>query len=129
MSVTVVEFKKAERKASIPDIHAGDIIVVSQKIKEGDKERIQQFEGLVLAKKHGDGINATITVRKVSNGIGVERVFPIHSPTIEKIKILRHSDVRRSKLYFIRTKAAKEIRRKMGQVTPLIAETEVKKEE
>lgn len=129
MSVTVVEFKKAERKASIPDIHAGDIIVVSQKIKEGDKERIQQFEGLVLAKKHGDGINATITVRKVSNGIGVERVFPIHSPTIEKIKILRHSDVRRSKLYFIRTKAAKEIRRKMGQVAPLIAETEVKKEE
>mgnify|MGYP001570338132 CR=1 FL=1 len=129
MSVTVVEFKKAERKASIPDIHAGDIIVVSQKIKEGDKERIQQFEGLVLAKKHGDGINATITVRKVSNGIGVERVFPIHSPTIEKIKILRHSDVRRSKLYFIRTKAAKEIRRKMGQVAPLIAEAEIKKEE
>lgn len=113
---TVAEFTKKYQKENIPDITPGDTIVVSQKIKEGDKERVQQFEGIVLAKKHGNGINATITVRKVSDGIGVERVFPLHSPTIEKIKVLKHSKkVHRSKLYYIRTKAAKEVRKKVTQ--------------
>ncbi len=107
---------KKYQKEGIPDINPGDVIAVFQKIKEGDKERVQQFEGLVLAKKHGNGINATVTVRKVSDGVGVERVFPLHSPTIEKIKVVKHSPkVRRSKLYYVRTKAAKEIRKKIAK--------------
>ena len=113
---TVAEFIKKYQKESIPAITPGDTVSVFQKIKEGDKDRVQQFEGIVLAKKHGDGINATITIRKVSDGIGVERIFPIHSPTIEKIKVLKHSKkVHRSKLYYIRKKAAKEVRKKVTQ--------------
>ena len=111
------------QKTDIPVFSPGDVISVYQKIKEGDKERVQQFEGIVLSKKHGSGMNATITVRKVSEGIGVERIFPIHSPTIEKIKVIRHAKkVHRSKLYFIRKKAAKEVRKKA------VLRTEEKKE-
>lgn len=110
------ELAKKYQKTDIPEISAGDVVVVYQKVKEGDKERIQQFEGLVLATKHGRGISGTITLRKVSDGIGVERVFPIHSPTIEKIKVVKHAKkVHRSKLYFIRGKAAKEVRKKIMQ--------------
>ena len=97
----------------LPAIRSGDIIRVSQKIREGEKERVQAFEGLVIARKHGRGISATITVRKTSNGIGVERIFPLHSPTIQKIDVLKHSKTRRAKLYFIRDKAAKEARRNL----------------
>lgn len=107
------EFTKAYLKKDLPVIRPGDIVKVSQKIKEGDKERIQPFEGLVIARKHGNGISATITVRKVSEGIGVERIFPIHSPAVQKIQVLKRSTVRRAKLYYIREKAAKETRRKM----------------
>lgn len=108
-------FEKAYLRHDIPDIRAGDTIRLFQKIKEGDKERLQPFEGLVIAKKHGQGETATITVRKVAAGIGVERVFPLHSPTIEKIEILKRSKVRRAKLYYIREKAAKEVRKRMQQ--------------
>lgn len=110
------ELTRQYQRIDLPEISAGDLVVVYQKIKEGGKERIQQFEGVVLATKHGYGMNGTITVRKVSDGIGVERVFPIHSPTIEKIKILRHAKkIHRSKFYFVRAKAAKEIRKKFAQ--------------
>lgn len=109
----IAEFTKAQLRADLPDIRPGDTVKVSQKIKEGDKERVQPFEGLVIARKHGRGISATITVRKISEGIGVERIFPIHSPTIQKIEVLKHSKVRRAKLYYIREKAAKEARKKM----------------
>lgn len=112
----LAEFVKEQIRKDIPDIHPGDSVRVSQKIREGDKERIQPFEGLVIARKHGTGISATITVRKVSAGIGVERIFPIHSPTIQKIEVLRRSRVRRAKLYYIREKAAKEARRKMKAI-------------
>ena len=98
------------------DLRPGDTVRVWQKIKEGDKTRLQAFEGLVLARKHGRGVTATFTVRKVVDGIGVERVFPLHTPTIAKIDVLRHAKVRRAKLYYIREKAAREIRKKMKQV-------------
>ena len=100
-------------RTNLAEVRPGDLVRVHQKIKEGDKERISAFEGLVIATKHGTGINATLTVRKVVDGIGVERVFPIHSPRIEKIEVLRRSKVGRAKLYYIRDKAAREVRRKM----------------
>ena len=112
----IQEFTKTGLRTDGPEIRPGDTVRVHQKIKEGDKERISAFEGLVIARKHGDGISATMTVRKVVDGIGVERVFPIHSPMISKIDVLRHSKVRRAKLYYIRDKAAREVRRKMKQV-------------
>ena len=97
------------------DIHPGDTVRVWQKIKEGDKTRSQAFEGLVLARKHGLEAGATFTVRKVSDGIGIERVFPLYSPVLEKIEILRRGKVRRAKLYYVREKAQSEARRKMKQ--------------
>src|SRR3989344_1836170 len=99
------------------DIKPGDTIRVVQKVKEGDKTRLQTFEGLVIAKKHGRGITGTFTVRKVSAGVGVERIWPLHSPIIDKIEIVRRATrVRRAKLYYIREKAARDTRRKMRQV-------------
>ena len=104
-------FNKLQLK-ELPEIRSGYTVCVYQKIKEADKERIQPFEGLVIARKHGRGINATITVRKISHGIGVERVFPIHSPLIDKIEVLKKHKVRRAKLYYLRHKSAKETRLK-----------------
>jgi len=95
------------------DIRSGDTVKVWQKIKEKDKTRLQAFEGLVLAVKHGKEAGGTFTVRRVSLGIGVEKIFPIYSPLIDKIEILKRSKVRLSKLYHVREKAAKEIRRQM----------------
>ncbi len=84
----------------------GDTVRVHVKVKEGSRERIQVFEGTVIAKKHG-GIEETITVRRVSYGIGVEKVFPLHSPTIDKIDVVRHGVVRRAKLYYLRDRVGK----------------------
>lgn len=92
---------------------SGDTVKVWQKIVEKDKSRLQMFEGLVLSVKHGRDAGSTFTVRRVVDGIGVERIFPLYSPVIEKIEVVRRAKVRRSKLYHIRTKAAKEIRRQM----------------
>lgn len=103
---------EANLKGDLPEIKSGDIVRVHQKIKEKIKdkskeskikERIQIFEGQVLARKHGKGVSATITVRKVIDGIGVEKIFPIHSPSIEKIEVVRSGKTRRSKLYYLRT--------------------------
>lgn len=113
MSTKLELFNKSQLKSKTPDIRPGDTIRVHQKIKEAVKKgkssdkqeskiRIQIFEGLVLAKKHGKGVSATITVRKVVSGIGVEKVFPIHSPAIEKIEIAKRSRVKRAKLYYLR---------------------------
>ncbi len=95
------------------DLRAGDTVKVFQKIKEGDKTRTQVFEGLVLARKHGTEAGATFTVRKVASNVGVERIFPLYSPAIEKIEVVKRVKVRRAKLYHVREKAAKEIRREM----------------
>ena len=108
MTIDIEERKKI-------DIRPGNTIKVWQKIKEGDKMRLQAFEGLIIAHKHGFEPGATFTVRKVSNGIGVEKIFPLFSPNIDKIDIIRRSKSRRAKLYYVREKAAKEIRKKMKQ--------------
>jgi len=98
------------------NIKAGDTVRVWNKIQEKGKTRLQAFEGLVLARKHGTEAGATFTVRKVSNGVGVERIFPLYSPSIDKIEILKKSSVRRSKLYFIREKAVKEVAKRLKSV-------------
>lgn len=96
------------------DIRPGDTIRVWQKIKESDgKFRLQAFEGLVLARKHGTQAGATFTVRRVASGVGVERVFPLYSPMIDKVEIVKRTRVRRAKLYFIRDKVAREARRQL----------------
>lgn len=95
------------KKPEIPNFKSGDTVKVYVKVKEGDKERIQVFEGVVIARK-GGGIRETFTVRKISFGVGVERVFPLHSPIIDKIEVVRRGIVRRSKLYYLRTKKGKE---------------------
>jgi len=100
-----------ERKALT--FRAGDVIKVHQIIHEKGKIRLQVFEGIVLARKHGTEAGATFTVRKVTEGVGVERIFPLFSPMIDKIETVRTSKVRRAKLYYIREKAAKEISRQM----------------
>ncbi|MEG0229208.1 MAG: 50S ribosomal protein L19 [Oscillospiraceae bacterium] len=100
------EFTKNNLKAEIPEIVVGDTVRISVKIKEGERERIQAFEGTVIAKKHG-GIQETFTVRRVSYGVGVERVFPIHSPIVDKVEIIRKGRVRRSKLYYLRDRVGK----------------------
>lgn len=97
-------------------VKAGDTVRVHQKIQDKGKTRIQVFEGLVLARKHGNEAGATFTVRKVVDGIGVEKVFPLYSPLIDKIEITRRSKVRRSKLYYIREKVAREIKRQMRRM-------------
>ncbi len=95
------------------DIRTGDTVKVSLKIEEKGKIRIQLFEGLVIAHKHGTESGGTITVRKVSHGVGVERIFPIYSPSIEKIEVVRRTRTRRAKLYFIREKVSRDIRKKL----------------
>lgn len=99
------------------DFRAGDIVRVTQKVKEGDKTRLQAFEGLVLARKHGKESGATFIVRDVISGIGIERIFPLYSPEIDKIEVKsRASKFRRAKLYYVRERAAREIRKKMKSV-------------
>ena len=93
----------------LPEMNPGDTVKVFCRIVEGNKERIQAYEGAIIA-EHGSGINKTITVRKVFQGIGVERVFPIHSPRVDSIKVLRKGDVRRAKLYYLRERTGKATR-------------------
>lgn len=105
-------------------IKAGDTVKVHQKIVDKGKTRIQIFEGLVLARKHGDEPGATFTVRKVSSGIGVEKIYPLYSPLIEQIEIVKRAKVRRAKLYYIREKVAREIKRQMRRMSLVSMSTE-----
>lgn len=114
MAITISKVNMAERKDI--GIRSGDTVRVWQKIQEKGKTRLQAFEGLVLARKHGNQAGATFTVRRVIDGVGVEKIFPLYSPLIDKIEITRRSKVRRAKLYFIRDKAMREIRRQMRNV-------------
>jgi len=96
-------------KTDVPDIRPGDSVRAHVKVREGGKERIQIFEGLVIAIKNG-GVAKNITIRKISNGVGVERTLPLHSPNVAKFEVLRHGKVRRAKLYYIRDKVGKAAR-------------------
>jgi large subunit ribosomal protein L19 len=116
-NIIITPVKVEDRKAL--DLRAGDTVKVWQKIEEKEKTRLQVFEGLVLAVKHGKEAGGTFTVRKIASGVGVERTFPIYSPAIEKIEIVKRSKVRQSKLYHIREKVAKEIKRQMRNVRDL----------
>ncbi|MBF0119954.1 MAG: 50S ribosomal protein L19 [Desulfobacterales bacterium] len=96
-------------RIDLPDFRAGDTVKVNVKIKEGDKERIQAFQGTVISKRRGT-VNASFTVRKISNGVGVERIFLLHSPSIDSIEVLSHGLVRRSKLYYLKKLTGKATR-------------------
>ncbi len=106
------------------DLRTGDTVRVYVKIEERGKTRIQMFEGLVIATKHGREAGATFTVRKISNGVGIERIFPLYSPAIDKIEVVKRARVRQAKLYYIRDKVAREIRRKMRNLVAFTATTE-----
>jgi large subunit ribosomal protein L19 len=106
------KFINSSLKKNLPDIRPGDTIKIYQKIKKEKQDRIQTFEGQVLARKHGKGISSTITVRKVISGIGVERIFPLHSPLIEKIELVKRGRVKRAKIYYLREAKGKKARLK-----------------
>jgi len=100
-----------QMKTNVQQFRPGDTVNVHVRVVEGDKERIQQFQGVVIGKR-GSGLGATFTVRKVSNGVGVERIFPLHSPRIAKIEVTKEGNVRRAKMYYIRELASRQIRQK-----------------
>ena len=109
MNPIIDELEKPYMEKEVPDVNPGDTVRVLVRIVEGNKERLQAFEGTII-KKHGSGINKTITVRKVFQGVGVERVFLLHSPRIDKINVVRRGDVKRAKLYYLRERSGKATR-------------------
>lgn len=106
MNKAIKAIEAAQQKTDLPELRIGDTVRVNVKVKEGQRERIQVFEGYLIAKK-GGGLSETITVRRVSYGIGVERTFPVHSPRIASIDVVRHGKVRRAKLYYLRDRVGK----------------------
>lgn len=124
----VVAAKKSTSPVNVEDrkkldVRAGDVVRVHQKIKEKGKVRLQVFEGLVLARKHGAEAGATFTVRATLSGVGVEKIFPLYSPMIDKIEVVRRSKVRRAKLYYIREKVAREQRRQLRKMSSVSIST------
>lgn len=118
-NIKLAKVNMEERKAL--DFSAGDTIRVWNKLKDKDgKIRLQAFEGLVLARKHGTGLSATFTVRKIASGVGVEKIYPLYSGNIDKIEIVRRNKTRRSKLYYVRDKALRDVRRKLKADTRLV---------
>lgn len=103
----VKAFTSEQLKTEVPAFSIGDTVRVHNKIKEGNRERVQMFEGTVIA-RHGGGISETFTVRRISYGVGVEKTFPIHSPNVEKVDVIRRGSVRRAKLYYLRDKVGKD---------------------
>ncbi len=108
-SKLIKEFENEQLKKELPEIYVGDTVKVGVKITEGNKERVQPYEGVVIAKRHG-GINQTITVRRIFQGIGVERVFMLHSPQVASLKVERRGKVRRAKLFYLRDRVGKATR-------------------
>ena len=117
MHQSLISFNKKQREPiSTPDLQAGDVVKIHRKIKEGSKERVQVFQGTVIAIKGGQSSSKTITVRKVSSGVGVELVLPLASQQIEKIEFVKRTRARRAKLYFVRTKSVKTLSKKLKEV-------------
>ncbi len=109
MTDIISEIEKAEMRENVPEFAPGDTVKVLYLVREGAKERIQVFEGVCIARKHG-GIDETFTVRKISSGIGVERIFPLHAPTVTGVEVVREGRVRRAKLYYLRGRRGKSAR-------------------
>ena len=105
--------KDGENFVEVPKFKPGDTVIVAVRVVEGEKERIQNFKGIIISRR-GDGINQTFLVRKISNGVGVERIFPLFSPMIQSIKVLREGKVRRAKLYYLRGMSDRKIRQKLN---------------
>ena len=127
MNKTLTEFNLNQRKVkNYPEFKTGDIVKVHRRIKEGEKERVQIFEGIIIAKKGGQSSSPTITVRKVSNGVGVELVLPVYSPSIDTIEVVKKAKVKRAKLYYIRDKSAKSLRLKYKDIAKFGAVEEEK---
>ena len=106
MNEIIKKIEAEQLKAEVPQFNVGDTVKVYGKLKEGNRERIQVFEGIVI-KKQGGSVRATFTVRKNSNGVGVEKTWPLHSPSVEKVEVIRHGKVRRAKLNYLRTRVGK----------------------
>jgi len=122
MNNTLINEVTKNQIKSVPVLKSGMQVRVYERVKEKTKERIQVFEGIVLYTKHGKGINSTFTVRKIVDGIGVEKTWPLHSPMIQKIEILRSPKVRRAKLYFLRNLSPTKIRRKLSAFKSVVPE-------
>ena len=105
----IKEFEKSQQKQKVPEIYVGDTVKVGVRISEGNKQRVQPYEGVIIAKRHG-GLNQTITVRRIFQGIGVERIFMLHSPQVASIKVERRGKVRRAKLFYLRDRVGKATR-------------------
>ena len=112
----IMKIIQDQLKPNLPEIKPGQTVRVHQRVKEGAKTRVQPFEGLVIATKHGRGLDGTFTVRKIAEGVGVEKIYPLHSPTIDKIEILKTAKVRRAKLYYMRERSGKSAKMK-GEVS------------
>jgi large subunit ribosomal protein L19 len=107
---TIEEIENAQLRDDIPDFGPGDTVVVNVRVIEAGRERVQAFEGIVIARNGGSGARATFTVRKLSFGVGVERIFPLHAPIVQSIEVTRRGDVRRAKLYYLRDRIGKATR-------------------
>jgi large subunit ribosomal protein L19 len=116
MNQKIIAFNQTQKRTDIPELRAGDVVRISRKIKEGSKERIQNFEGMVIAIKGHQSASPTITVRKVSAGIGVEFILPLNSPQINNIELVKRTRARRAKLYFTRDKSSKVLGKKLKEV-------------
>ncbi|OGI29454.1 MAG: 50S ribosomal protein L19 [Candidatus Moranbacteria bacterium RIFOXYA12_FULL_44_15] len=116
MRQEIIEFNKSQRVKAVPDLQAGDVVKIYMRIKEGEKERTQMFEGLIIAISARQSSSPKITVRKVSHGVGVELILPVYSPNIEKIELVKRAKVRRAKLYYVRSLTAKQSRMKYKDI-------------
>lgn len=121
MNQKIIAFNKAQREASsltssLPELRAGDVIKVYRRIKEGSKQRTQMFQGMIIAVNGGQSSSPSITIRKVSSGVGVELILPLNSPQIEKIEFVKRTRARRSKLYFVRDKSVKVLSKKLKEI-------------
>ncbi len=117
MNQKVIAFNKEQKRTDVPELQSGDVVRIHKRIKEGEKERVQVFKGMVIAVKGRQSSSPTITVRRESQGIGVEIVIPLYLPSIEKIELLRHSKVRRAKLYYMRERSGKAAKMKVKDLT------------